>query len=256
MCCGKGGVVLLHVDEPGGAASAYPYANQGRAFEYTLRRLSPPFSSGVLREGALSSPLARAPERRSLRVHPRSFYAHHLLHVDETGAQLPRESVIMYRPPSPPPSSTPAVILRPHSPPLRRASEGQRPESESKSLICEPPRGEAFEYVRRRIAPPFFRVYCGKGALSSPPYASQGAKPSSTPAIVLRPLFSSGVLRKRGEASAYTRRRIAPPIFFGCAAERGRSIRLPLREPRASLLVHPPSFIATISSPLRERAAT
>ena len=53
--------------------------------------------------------------------------------------------------------------------PLRRASEGRRPESESKSLICEP----------------------------------QGAKPPRTPAVVLRPLFSSGVLRKRGAASAY-----------------------------------------------------
>ncbi|MPL94983.1 hypothetical protein SDC9_41146 [bioreactor metagenome] len=106
VCCGKGGVVLLHVDEPGGAASAYLYANQGR----------------------------------SLRVHPRSFYAHHLLHVDEPGVQHP---LTLTRAKGEP-SHTPAVVYRPHSPPLRRASEGQRPESESKSLICEPRRGEAF----------------------------------------------------------------------------------------------------------------
>ena len=41
------------------------------------------------------------------------------------------------------------------SSPLARASEGRRPESESKSLICEPPPGEAFEYTRGRLAPPF-----------------------------------------------------------------------------------------------------
>jgi hypothetical protein len=75
----------------------------------------------------------------------------------------------------------------------------------------------------------------------SPPYASpEGAKPPRTPVVVLRPLFSSGVLRKRGRCSPTHRR------------TRGRSIRLPLRKPRVSLRVHPRSFIAPHLLPLGE----
>ena len=187
---------------------------KGRAFSYTLLRLPPPFSPTKASPGA------------SLLVHPPSYCAHHLLHIDETGAQHPltltrasegrrpesESKSLICEPPGaslrihprsycapyfprvccgkgaqhPPtltrasegrraesesksidlrtkgePSHTPAIVSRPHSPPLRRASEGRRPESESKSLICEPP----------------------------------GAKPPRTPAVVLRPLFSSGVLR-------------------------------------------------------------
>ena len=115
------------------------------------------------------------------------------------GAKPPRTPSVVYRPPSPTrrrtrgePSCTPSVIYRPpSSPPLTRASEGRRPESESKSLICEPP----------------------------------GAKPPRALAVVLRPLFSSGVLRKRGaasaypygsqgRASAYTLRRLSPTISY------------------------------------------
>ena len=61
--------------------------------------------------------------------------------------------------------------------PLWRASEGRRPESESKQNVCEPPWGEAFEYIRCRFSAPSLPL------ARAPP----GAKPSSTPAVVFRP---------------------------------------------------------------------
>ena len=204
------------------------------------------------------------------------------------------------------------------------------------------PRGEAFEYTRSRIAPPIFLGCTAERGRYPHPLREPGAKPSSTSAVVLRPLShgvqnricSSGILwmyfgfkygilfdgriitRKTqkshrntenlknrldethvvpspvphtetteingihekgdrgggknifsifwgaggrlrrgarrggnilfadatptgGEAFEYTCGRFAPPIFFGCTAEKGRS-----------LLVHPPSFIALLPLPL------
>jgi hypothetical protein len=76
--------------------------------------------------------------------------------------------------------------------------------------------GEAFEYTRRRFAFPFLRWCCGRGA-----------KPSSTPATVLRPPSSSGVLREGAKPSSTSAVVLRPPFpanrigfvlagFFGC----------------------------------------
>ncbi len=92
----------------------------------------------------------------SLLVHPPSFIAHHLLHIDETGAQLPRESVIMYRPPSPHPKASP---------------EG-----------AKPPRTPAVV-----LRPLFLRVCCGKGAQHPLTFTRTKGEPSSTPTVVYRP---------------------------------------------------------------------
>ena len=92
-------------------------------------------------------PLARAPEGRSLRVHPLSYCAPYFPRVCcGKGAQHPltltrasegrraeSESKSIDLRTKGEPSHTPSFVYRPHSPPLRRASEGQRPESESKS---------------------------------------------------------------------------------------------------------------------------
>ena len=69
--------------------------------------------------------------------------------------------------------------------------------------------GEAFKYTRGRFAFPFLRRCCGRGA-----------KPSSTPAVVLRPP-SPPLARAWGEAFEYARGRFAFPFFFGCAAGGG-----------------------------------
>jgi len=50
-------------------------AGGGEAFEYTRGRFAPPFSSGVLREGAFSSSSIKRDRGRSLRVRPRSISA-------------------------------------------------------------------------------------------------------------------------------------------------------------------------------------
>jgi len=129
----------------------------GEAFEYTCGRFAPPFSSAVLRRRGVV-----------------------LLHVDETGAQLPRESLIMYRPPSPHPKASP---------------EG-----------AKPPRTPAIG-----LRPPFLRLCCVRGRYS-PTLTRARGEPPRTPAVVLRPLFSSGVLRKRGEAFSYTLSLLSPPF--------------------------------------------
>ena len=58
-------------------------------------------------------------------------------------------------------------------------------------------RGEAFEYARRRIAPPIF-LGCAavRGALSSPPYASPVGEAFEYTRSCIAPPFSSGVLRE------------------------------------------------------------
>jgi len=83
--------------------------------------------------------------------------------------------------------------------PLWRASEGRRPESESKQNVCEPPWGEAFEYIRCRFSAPSLPL------ARAPP----GAKPSSTPAVVFRP--PSLPLRKPHGGRSL---RVRPPPFF------------------------------------------
>ncbi len=64
------------------------------------------------------------PKGRSLRIHPPSYPAHHLLHADESGAQHP---LTLTRAKGEP-SCTPSVVYHPLSPhPLRECPEGAKP---------------------------------------------------------------------------------------------------------------------------------
>jgi hypothetical protein len=95
--------------------------------------------------------------------------------------------------------------------------------------LTRAPRGEAFEYVRRRFAPPFFlRVCYGRGRF--PPPLRKQARVEDPSRRANRRFANPG-----GEAFEYARSRFAPPFFFGCATRGGRSLR-----------VHPRSFFASL----------
>ena len=151
---------------------------RGEAFEYAHHRFAPPFFFGCAAGGGVFLFLHKASQGgEAFEYARRRFSPPFFFGCATKGAK---------------PSSTPIIVFRPLFffgcaagggvfLFLHKASQG----------------GEAFEYARSRFAPPFF-FGC----------ATEGAKPSSTPAVVFRPPSSSGVLRKGRSL------RVRPSSFF------------------------------------------